>query len=581
MERLPDLRIKHKGIKEKARYDLRRFLYPRPYSKNGKALDARWFFRMIDEGALGPAKMERLELVIAIKEVIEFKLARGGATASTDSYLAVLQLFFDFCHNNSKFITIENVEEIYLEYCEYLFQKSHIKHPFLSKKAAYGYGTKLSNLFGEILEIPVGIELIGRSRLSNPETAIKAVSKVANKQNLEDTAKMGGFLVDLISGITIDKIYGDLPFSVSIRDGLVENNEISLNLNVFKPGCENLLLLPADQMTSLQKGYAKQILKARKRVDSIKGTKRHYFVSLRISAEFFVFIAQTGMNVSQARLLSRSKFKYKPLGESWEVKAYKHRRGGEVSFKIYKSYKTFLQEHMKFVEHFFPDSKLLFPWHNTGGSPSESQGFTYQSLYKLLKKHGIPWISPQNLRKTRVNWCLRRSGGDVALTAEMHQHFVETLRENYERPSLQRAMIELTRFWKKNDPIKEREIKVSLISGICNGVPVVTADKPAAVVAPNCGNQSGCLWCQNLRDLDSFDYVWSLASFRHLKTIEAAGVYLRGVVPTDLVIGRLSEKIEWYRQASRKRAKWVNEAEARIAEGDYHPHWSRIIEFLE
>lgn len=233
------------------------------------------------------------------------------------------------------------------------------------------------------------------------------------------------------------------------------------------------------------------------------------------------------------------------------------------------------------ANHFFPDSDLLFPWHDTGGSLSKSTEFRYQSIYKLLKKYNIPWIPPQTLRKTRVNWCLRNSSGDASLTAEMHQHFLETLRENYERPSQQRAIVELTRFWNDHDPIRKGDLKASVISSQCNGIPVATDDKPSAIISPNCRNQSGCLWCENLRDLDTFDYVWSLTSFRHLKTIEAAGVNTKETVPADMVIARLTQKIDWYKSSTDKHTQWVEEAEMRIAEGDYHPHWSRILEFLE
>ncbi|WP_462160855.1 hypothetical protein [Pseudoalteromonas maricaloris] len=576
----PDLRIQSERLRTKARYDLRRFLYQRPYSKNGKALDARWFFRKIDAEEMGPPKLERLELILAIKEFLETKLESGGSISTIEGYLATLQLFFDF-FNNKEGVTLKNLEVSYLEYCEGLFIRSNQANSTLKKSSAYGYAAKLSAIFGEILEIPVSIELINRTRLPYVHTANKAVSRKADKQNLEDTTQMGCFLVDSVSGITIKKIYGELPFKIPIRNNANQTNEVTLSLNSFRSKKINLLTVSRESLTSRERDAVKKIMEPRLEVDSIEGTKRHYFVSLRIQAEFLIFIAQTGMNVSQARALKRINFKYKPLGENWEIKTFKHRRAGEVSFKIYKSYKPFIEEHLKFIDYFFPESDLLFPWHNTGGQLSKGRAFSYLSLRKLLKEYSIPWISPQCLRKTRVNWCLRRSSGDAELTSEMHQHFMETLRGNYERPSQQRSMIELTKFWDKNDPIQKGEIKASLITSQCNGIPIATHDKPPSVIAPNCVNQSGCLWCQNLRDIDSFDYIWSLFSFRYLKTIEAAGVNTKETVPSDLVLARLTEKIIWFRDSSNKRTQWVEEAEMRMAEGDYHPHWCALIEFLE
>lgn len=55
------------------------------------------------------------------------------------------------------------------------------------------------------------------------------------------------------------------------------------------------------------------------------------------------------------------------------------------------------------------------------------------------------------LRNSRVNRLLRRSG-DLELTAEMAQHAEQTLLGIYERPSQQRAMGEIMRFWNCADP---------------------------------------------------------------------------------------------------------------------------------
>ncbi|MEK2401021.1 hypothetical protein WOC18_22050 [Vibrio parahaemolyticus] len=580
MALIPNLMIQSQRLETRARYDLRRFLYQRPYTKSGKALDSRWFFRKIDTGEIGPPQMERLELILAIKELLETKLETGSSISTIESSLSTLQLFFDF-FKDKEYITLKNLESAYLEYCEGLFIRSNKINSTLKKSTAYGYATKLSSIFGELLEIPVSIELINRTRLPYTKKSKKAVSRKSDKQNLEDISRMGCFLVDIVSGITIEKIYGKLPFTINARNIKDENEEITLTLNSLCSKKTNLLNMPFESLTPRERDTVKTIMKTRSEVRSIEGTKRHYFVSLRVQAEFLIFIAQTGMNVSQAKALKRNQFKYRPLGESWEVKTFKNRRAGEVSFKIYKSYKPFIKKYLKFIDHFFPESDLLFPWHDTGGQLSKGRAFSYLSLRKLLNKYNIPWISPQCLRETRVNWCLRRSSSDVKLTSEMHQHFMETLRNNYERPSQHRSMVELTKFWNKNDPIKKGEIKASLITSQCNGVPISTHDKPASIVTPNCINQSGCLWCENFRDIDSFDYIWSLFSFRYLKTIEASGVNIKETIPSDLVIAKLTEKIDWFKKSNDERNKWVEEAEIRIEEGDFHPHWLGLIEFLE
>ena len=127
-------------------------------------------------------------------------------------------------------------------------------------------------------------------------------------------------------------------------------------------------------------------------------------------------------------------------------------------------------------------------------------------------------------------------------------------------------------FWEKNP--------ISLINSGCDAKPESTEDRPSGVISPNCINESGCLWCKSHRDIDSEDYVWSLATFRHLKLIEAAQPIKREI-PSDLVIERLADKLQAFRDRNEKSRKWVDEALLRIEEGDYHPTWKNVLNFWE
>lgn len=581
MEDLPDLRVQHKKTKNQHRFDLRRFLYVPPRARSGKTLSAVCFVPKIYQEGLRPDKLERLSLLIKIKEYFEENLEGGYSVNSQKTYLSTLQYFFNFFNQNERSVTLDNIEDSYYEYCEHLFQLCNRKPPELKKMTAYHYGFNLSKIISNITELPKGMEPIKRTRLLHPKAMKTSVSREADKQNLEDTQMMGSFLVDLVSGITVKKVLGELPLRVTLREGLVDNNEIIFN--VGEPGLSTKALLskPFDSLAESEKKIVRQFYYRLRPIDSIKGTARWRFVNLRVVAEYLIFIAQTGINPGQAKSLKRKGFKYLSSGDSWQVRAYKHRRGGEVVFDIYKSYKPYLKEHLVFINHFFPESDLLFPTFNAQGRPSPPGPVFHTPIRTLLEENGLPWVSPRTLRKSRVNWMQRRSGGDTELTAEMHQHFQETLRDKYELPSQQRTAAEITHFWSIHDPINSDNLKPSIISGQCSGDPAPTDDKPSSVVAPNCSNPAGCLWCKHMRDIDSFDYVWSLTSFRHLKTIEAAGVITQELVPSDIVIERLTQKITWFREASDERAEWVEEAEVRMTEGHYHPHWAGILEFLE
>ena len=74
--------------------------------------------------------------------------------------------------------------------------------------------------------------------------------------------------------------------------------------------------------------------------------------------------------------------------------------------------------------------------------------------------------------------------------------------------------------------------------------------------------------------------MWSLATFRHLKLIEAAQPIKREI-PPDIVIARLSAKLEAFKDRSSKSEKWVEEALMRVEEGHYHPTWENVLNFWE
>lgn len=562
-----------------SRADLTRFLY-----RGGASLRANLAFQRIADGVLGEPQVERLELLQAVKEELENRLHAGQSANSVPHYLATLTGFLRFLDEGQRSFSLAKLEFNFLEYAEYLFVKSRSKGSKLSSKSAYTKAATLSSIFGSILGIPSTVRLVNRTRLRAGKGGAKAVSRSAEKQNLEATFKQGNFLVDIAEGLSKEAIYGPLPIKISIRAGLIEGDEVLLHA-----GLQDLDLgdAPKSGWTYKKKVRYREALQRREAVSDISprkyGAKRWHLVNLRVQAEFLIFLAQTGMNLTQAKELGRGALKYKPLGDSWQVRCYKSRRGGEVSFRIYKSYKPFLEQFRAFVNHFFPDSQYFFPqFDNHGERESSSRtGVTHFSILRqLFKEHGLSWITPRELRNTRVNWLLRRSG-DPELTADMAQHTREVLKDQYERPSQQRAMAEVTQFWNKHDPIKQGELKASVISSSCNGEPESVADRPELIVEPNCVNPSGCLWCKHHRDVDSEDYVWSISSFRHLKVIEASMTLNRDEVPSDVVVGRLSEKLSWFKNSSSKRADWVSEAQERIEEGDYHPNWAPIIELLE
>lgn len=571
---LPDLRIRSPYSDDNKPFlNLGRYLYV-----SGARHDARWVHRKIENGDLGVPQIDRIEVLLAIKEEMDTRLISGSSLRSIQTYMSEIKLFLVFFEDHQLSFSLKQLVPNYLNYSEHLFMVSHQKSARVKKTTYYNRLSMLSNLLGAILGIPREELLITRVRMKPPPSLKKSVGRAAEKQNLEETFKLGNFLVCLIAGLSIEAILGTPPLIIPIRAGLVENDQVRLSVGLKN---HEWLSKPRNQWTVWQKNNYPTLVKAISPVNSIEGTRRWELVNMRVCAEFLLFIAQTGMNLTQAMKLERGSLKYKSVGDSWYVRCYKNRKGGEVTFNIYKSYKPYLEQYQTFINYFFPDSKLLFPLFLQNGIESDSRSaLKGRTMRRLALKYGIPWVPAKMLRNTRVNWLLRRSG-DEDLTAEMAQHTREVLRDRYERPSQQRTIIEVIRFWNKHDPITQGDLVGSVIGSQCGGKPEATEDKPSSTVEPNCVNPAGCLWCKRHRDVETFDYVWSLASMRHLKSIEASLTLSQETTPADLVLERLSTKLNWFKSFNPQHAQWVIEAEDRVEEGEYHPSWCQIIGFLE
>ncbi|MEO9656258.1 hypothetical protein [Marinomonas sp.] len=554
-------------------FDLSRFLY-----EGGAKINARNFKKAINEGIVIDKCMDRLDFLSAIKDELDTVIVGGGSYRSVLSCISEIKAFIKYMEDDGLSFKISDIVINYIKYSEFLFSKFQAE--LIKSSTIYGSLAVLSKLFGGILEIPHEERLIIRARIKKNANRKRSKSKTSEKQNLQDVFKFGSFIAGVTSAITIEKILGELPLKLNDINGGP--------LTLYGPLKDaEWIKLPRDQWLSWQKKTGERTYKkARKSIntpdEAINSAARRYCINVRVCAELMMFIAQTGMNFSQAKKLKRGSFKYRSQSDDWSVTCYKPRRGGEVRFSIFKSYKKRFKEHLAFIDLFFPNSDGLFPLFGSGPYEGSARGLSGSILRKITSEHGVPWIPSSRLRNSRVNWILRRSG-DENLTAEMAQNTTQVLLDNYKVPSQQRAMVEVTQFWNKHDPILTGALKASIINSKCDGIPIAYDDTPASIVEPNCVVPSGCLWCQHHRDVDSLDYVWSLLSFRLLK-IEESKFFVKNKSlspPVDIVIDRITQKINWFRNSSKIRSEWVVESESRVDEGDYHPHWKKIIDFWE
>ena len=553
-------------------WDLRRWLY-----KGGSGTHVTLVASMIDAGKLGRPLVERIELVRQIHEVLSNHVGRGGSRATTVGCFEILSRFFIWADDCEIELSLDSVDQSYRYWTDALLLRVRVGEG-LSEGTAYRYGGRV----GWVLDRVLGRSspILRTTRLRKPKSAQRAVSPKADKQNLEQTFDLGHFLIDLADGLGVNAIWGSLPLRLPLRNGQV----LELTSGLKR---EENAKPPNPKYPAQSKQAAKRVKELRaKWVADTSMRTRSPMINLRIQAEMFMFMGQPAVNLAQAHKLRMDQWSYRASTNGYEVRTFKHRRGGPVEFEIYSNYRQVFERYLKWRAAIFPNDSdgLLFPLLGRGGIPSgrhPERAPSFRALQDACMRTGVKYLPPSSLRNTNVNWSLRHSQ-DPDLTAAEKQHSTKTLLGVYEKPSQQRAMVQIKGFWAKHDPAQ-----ASVGPGSCkHKVPEPIADIPAKATQPDCTTPAGCLFCVNQRDIDSLDHVWSLASYRYLKSFELSTQGIgesqkeMPLHPAELVIERVTSKLNYIESSSQRRGAWVKEALLRIEEGRYHSDWASMIERL-
>ncbi|MGF6601781.1 hypothetical protein P3T23_006532 [Paraburkholderia sp. GAS448] len=547
-------------------WDLRPLLY-----RGGASTDIRKVLRVIAGGALGPPILDRLTLVAKLHDVLAGNLAAGGSRYTARIAIACIRSFYAWADESNRSPTLATVEADFLEWTNHLTHRQRVVGD-LSAVGVYNLSRHLARLLDEVLGFKIG--LLRRTRVGSVPSRRRVLSTKADKQNSADTLAFGHALLDISDALTVDSIRGKLPVLIRFRSGKQIEEWSGLQPD------HKLKTLAAPTTTPSRK---EKVINRRAEWESDTSLRtRRPLVNLRIEAELLIFIAQTGMNLSQAHKLDIGRFSYQSHLDGYLARrVYKDRRQGEVEFEIYSEYRTLFERYLAWHRAIFPDggNGLLFPLSSRQQRARDaSPPLTAIRVRCALLK--IPFVGPRSLRSARVNWLMRRSR-DPALTAEMNQHTTQTLLRDYIRPHHQAAIVEISRFHSTIDPAI-----ASPGPGVCaEGRPQLIPDASAGAPRPDCISPAGCLFCIHQRDIDSEDHAWSLASYRHYKSLELA-MYRpprkSGVPhPVIAVLDRITDKLECFKASSENRSLWVSEAIARVEEGEFHPKWDGFIQLVE
>ncbi|WP_321917876.1 MULTISPECIES: site-specific integrase [Paraburkholderia] len=543
-------------------WDLSRWLY-----RGAAGAHHRTVYAEIRAGRWGEMHVGRVELVRAIHTAITSKIVRGGARATARNEVIAMNSFVRWVDGNGHLFESRGVIDAYMHWTDSLAHDAQVRKIF-SNKTAYSRARAVGVILDLALERRSAI--IRSTRLKQPGAARKVQGARSENQNLEETFAFGRLLQDICDAITLDALWGPSPLRIPLSGGGELLHYSGRPAPPVAPStCES---------------HIRRFEKRKERFDNDKTLRTRYpIANMRILAELLTFIAQTGMNLAQAHQLTLCQFSYASDVDGYKVRDYKARRRGEVLFVIFREYRSHFERYLAWRRSVFPADSRLFPVFRFTTFVSTPPCFI--QIQQACRQVGVRWITPRVLRSTRINWLLRRSG-DPDLTAEMAQHHRQSLLENYARPSLQRTMGEVTRFWRQTDPHLALSSHVkSIAPGECDGAPCTVPDRPRNAPLPDCTRASGCLWCEHHRDIDSQDYVWALSCFRHLKILEMAryrpALGDRITHPAEHAIDRISRKLTWFQRSNATRRSWVEESLTRVEEGDYHPEWKRLIVTME
>jgi hypothetical protein len=552
--------------------DLRRWLYA-----GGASADSYTVIAQIEEGKLGPPLACRIELVCHIHEVLSNFYERGGRRATLLGHIDKLTRFFRWADETGHDLSLPSIEDSYLLWTDSLLDRVRVNKD-LSETVAYDYGSVIGWALDRVLGRTA--PLVRTTRLRSPKQGNRTLGLKADKQNLEQTFAFGHFLLDLADGLGLETIWGPVPVRIPLRNGQALEDWSGPVRRPRKPPNPKYPDSVAKNARVCEEHHAKW--------NAEKSLRTRYpLINLRIQAEMFMLMGQPAVNLAQTHQLRMDQWRYKPSTNGYEVRTYKHRRWGPVVFEIYSAYRAVFERYLQWRAAIFPDDPdgLLFPLLGKKGTPSTrhpEQAPDFDKLKNACTRAGVVYLPPSALRSTNVNWMLRRTQ-NPDLTAEAKQHAVKTLLGTYEKPSLQRAMVQISGYWAKHDPAQ-----TAAGPGACSAhkYPEPIAHKPATATEPDCIAPAGCLFCSHQRDIDSFDHVWSLASFRVLKSFELSRQALPNVNaaasqhPAEAAIYRITAKLNFISNSSPQRGDWVKEALVRVEEGRYHSSWADLIESL-
>lgn len=535
--------------------NIRYLLYFGGAKSNMRSVD-----KLIDTGQLGVPQISRVQLVSIFHTFFERRF-RNFSRPSIVGEVYSLRQFYTVCDRLNINLTLNNVCAQYERFSLELWDSLLTGKCATSATSAYELDAQILRVIQGALELPTGVLLSSFKYAELRRRGLIKAFKV-DKSDLDEGFQFGADLLDVIDSFSLSACLGELPLQLKFSDGKVYEYWGNLYHPDRLKGKENRTAFNVERTHEARE----------KKRESGTVQSRAKLIDIRIHAEFALFVAQTGYNVSVAYKLPFEDYRCNTINGGCLVKAYKPRRGSKVEFVIYSEYREHFLDYLRFLKKAFPDGcEYLFPFSIKGNKRAMSYR---QTLFaKLMKSAGKKCLALKPLREKRVNWLLRETH-DIDFVASDAQHTPRTTVSSYSKPSYHIATQELSAFHESR-----KVSRSSVLDGGC------TPDKPEPIygspVAPDCINPTGCLFCKYYQGIRSFDYIWSLMTFRYLKIAELSLIPLSLNIegsPQKAVIDRVEAVIEEFSAINEECRAWHDESEIRMQERNFHDNYRAMIE---
>jgi integrase len=491
-------------------------------------------------------KISRVHLVKSFLEFLSQYIYLGRSKNSIRSIYYEFVSFVNWCDLNMQ-DGLDNqvlIRDAYIKYSDNLLEK--VKHNTIKYQTAYSSQRTvrviLTWIFKEVnnrfLE---GVRVIKKSNnhLSSIEPPSESDAKKALSLYQTLFSRLSKFVVDfehypIKLKLEVGNYWlfpNEVPFIFESNDALKTGRFISYNyhqnrLNTFDEIFQKLRNI---NPKSHRRNAWKALKNAKSKLQSANFDKFHLrrilVATLAQQSFIMLFLANTGMNLSQARSLKWDCDEYEVKIERLGFKTIKCRAGNKdvqffVSSDFFPIFKKYLQLRRYLIEaHQGKNSKNLFFTSQRGELNQINMNFSTNINMRLNRLFDFNInINTREWRAYKSDWLIRNT--DIATTAMVLQNTTDTVIKHYIAGSEVTAGLEFTNFFKALNQkliIEFKDTSDSILLGQCTSV-----NNPMSILVgetkftPACNKPEGCLFCANyavhsdeidIRKLLSYRYV--------------------------------------------------------------------------